>query len=88
MIVTVRFRIPSGVHIVGTGSGASEVPEPPSARGYSRDTRPQGDINSGDWSSRLGVGRRANTPASLKIYCSETQRSMPDGFEETTLETK
>jgi hypothetical protein len=79
---------PQGSTFVGTGSGAPEVPELPSARGYSRATQPQGDINSGDWSSRLGVGRRANTPASLRIYCSETQRSMPDGFEETTLETK
>jgi hypothetical protein len=35
-------NITSGVHIVGTGSGAPEVPEPPSARGYSRATRPQG----------------------------------------------
>jgi hypothetical protein len=70
----IAHSIPSGVRIVGTGSGAPEVPEPPSARGYSRATRPQGDIHSGDWSSRLGVGRRANTPASLKIYCSETQK--------------
>jgi hypothetical protein len=60
------LSLPSGVHIVGTGSGAPEVPEPPSARGYSRATRPQGEINSWDLSSRLGVGRRANTPASLK----------------------
>jgi hypothetical protein len=65
---------PQGVQIEGTGSGAPEVPDPPIARGYSRATRPQGDINSGDWSSRLGVGCRANTSASLKIYCSETQK--------------
>jgi hypothetical protein len=64
--VSIIPQFPQGSTFVGTGSGAPEVPELPSARGYSRATRPQGDINSGDWSSRLGVGRRANIPASLK----------------------
>jgi hypothetical protein len=40
---------------VSTGSGAPEVSELPSAWGYSWATQPHGDINSGDWSSRLGV---------------------------------
>jgi hypothetical protein len=65
---------PQGSIYVGTGSGAPEVPELPSSWGYSRATRPQGDINSGDWSSTLGVGRRANNPAPLKMYRSETQK--------------
>jgi hypothetical protein len=69
------------------GSGTPEVHELPIVWGYSWATWPQGDINSGDWSSRLGVGHRANNPALLKMYCSETQRNMPDGFEEKTLET-
>jgi hypothetical protein len=50
-----------------TGCGGPEVPELPSACGYSQATRPKEDINSGDWSSRLGVGRRANNPAPLKF---------------------
>jgi hypothetical protein len=62
----VTTSYPQGSTYVGTGSGAPEVPELPSARGYSRATRPQGDINSGDWSSRLGFGRRAHIHASLK----------------------
>jgi hypothetical protein len=45
---------------VGTGSGAPEVPELPTAWGYNWATLPQGDINSGDWPSRLGVGRKAS----------------------------
>jgi hypothetical protein len=64
----VTTSYPQGSTFVGTGSGAPEVPELPSARWYSRATRPHGDINSGDWYSRLGVGRRANIPSSLKKY--------------------
>jgi hypothetical protein len=44
----VRSMVPSRAYIVGTGSGAPEVPELPSAWGYSWATRRQGDINSGD----------------------------------------
>jgi hypothetical protein len=51
---------PQGPTFVGTGSGAPEVPELPSARGYNWATRPQGDINSGDWPSRMGVGSKAS----------------------------
>jgi hypothetical protein len=65
---------PQGSTFVGTGSGAPEVPELPSALGYSRATRPHGDINSGDWSSRLGVGRRANIPASLKTLFTNPKK--------------
>jgi hypothetical protein len=35
-----------------------------------------GNINTGTWSSRLGVRRKANDPALLKNnYCSEIERS-------------
>jgi hypothetical protein len=54
---------------VGTGSVAPEVPELPSAWGYSWATRPNGDINSGDWSSRLGVGRKASDLTLENISC-------------------
>jgi len=56
---------------VGTGSGAPEVPELPSARGYNWATRPQGDINSGDWPSRLGVGRKASDLTLENTSCYE-----------------
>jgi hypothetical protein len=45
---------------VGTVRGALEVPELPSVRRYSCVTRPQGDMNYGDWPYRLGVGRKAS----------------------------
>jgi hypothetical protein len=45
---------------VGTGSGTPEVLELPSAWGYYWATRPQRDINSGELSSRLGVGHMAS----------------------------
>jgi hypothetical protein len=57
---------PPGSRFVGMGIVAPEVPEVLSARGYSQATRPHGDINSGDWSTRLGVGRRDNNRAPLK----------------------
>jgi hypothetical protein len=53
---------PQGPTIVGTGSGTPEVPELPSARGYSWATLSPGVINIETWSYRLGVGRGANNP--------------------------
>jgi hypothetical protein len=53
---------PQGPTIVDTGSGTPEVPELPSARGYSWATLSPGVINTKTWSSRLGVGRGANNP--------------------------
>jgi hypothetical protein len=53
---------PQGPTTVGTGSGIPEVPELPSARGYSWATLSPGVINTETWSSRLGVGRGANNP--------------------------
>jgi hypothetical protein len=35
-----------------------------------------GDMNTGTWSSRLGIGRKADGPCSVKIsYCCEIQKS-------------
>jgi hypothetical protein len=51
---------PQGATIVGTGSGIPEVPELPSARGYSWVTLSLGVINTETWSSSLGVGRGAD----------------------------
>jgi hypothetical protein len=65
-LVTIYGIQPSGAHIVGTGSGARELP---SAWGYSWATRSQGDINSGDWSSRFGVGRKASDLTLENISC-------------------
>jgi hypothetical protein len=53
------------------GSGAPEVPELPTAWGYSWVTQHQGDINSEDWSSRLGVGRKASDLTLENISCCE-----------------
>jgi uncharacterized protein (DUF2235 family) len=55
---------PQGPTFVGTGSGTPEVPELPSAW-------PQGDINSGDWLSRLGVGRKASSLTLENTSCYE-----------------
>jgi hypothetical protein len=54
------MKPPQGPTFVGTGSGAPEVPELPSAWGYNWATRPQVDIHSGDRLSRLGVGRKSS----------------------------
>jgi hypothetical protein len=54
---------------VGTGSGTPEVPELPSAWGYNWAIRPQGDINSGDWPSRFGIGRKVSDLTLENIYC-------------------
>jgi hypothetical protein len=56
---------------VGTVSGDPEVHELPTACGYSWATRPQGDLNSGDWSSKLGVGRKASYLTLENISCCE-----------------
>jgi hypothetical protein len=56
---------------MGMGSGAPEVPELPSAWGYNWANRPQGDINSGEWSSRLGVGRKASDLTLENTSCYE-----------------
>jgi hypothetical protein len=71
IIILIIIIIPSGAHIVGTGSDAPKVLELPCAWGYSWATRPQGDINSGDWSSRLGVGRKASDLTLENISCCE-----------------
>jgi hypothetical protein len=59
-------RAPHGPTFVGMGNGTPEVPELPSAQGYNWATRPLRDINSGDWPSRLGVGREASDLTSGK----------------------
>jgi hypothetical protein len=59
---------------VGRVSGALEVPELPTACGYRWATRPQGDINSGDWSSKLGVGRKASDLTLENISCCEVSK--------------
>jgi hypothetical protein len=46
---------------MGTGSGTPKVPELPSAQEYSWATLSSGVINTETWSSRLGVGRGANS---------------------------
>jgi hypothetical protein len=51
---------PQGPKYVGTVSGTPEVPALPSAWRYNWATRPQGDINSGGWPPRLGVGRKVS----------------------------
>jgi hypothetical protein len=51
---TIHHYSHQGPTFVGTGSGAPEVPELPSAWVYNWATRPQGGINSGDCPSRLG----------------------------------
>jgi hypothetical protein len=56
------FIYPSGAHSSGYGSGTPEVPELPSAQGYSWATLSPGVINTETWSSRLGVWRGANNP--------------------------
>jgi hypothetical protein len=64
---------PSGAHIVGMGSGSPEVPELTSAWGYNWATHPQGDINSGDWPSRLGVGSKASNLTLEKLNATKSQ---------------
>jgi hypothetical protein len=64
------FYSPQGSTFVGMGSGAPEMPELLTAWDIAG-TQPQGDIYSGNMFSRLGVGRRANNSAPLKIYCSD-----------------
>jgi hypothetical protein len=56
----VLFLSTQGPTFERMGSGAPEVPELPSVWGYNWATRPQGDINPGDWRSRLRVGRKAS----------------------------
>jgi hypothetical protein len=51
---------PQGPTFMGRGSGTPEVRGLPSAWEYNCATRPQGDVYSGEWSSRLGVGRKAS----------------------------
>jgi hypothetical protein len=62
---------PQGPTFVRTGSVTPEVPELPSAYGYNWATRSQGDINSGDWPSRLEVGRKARDLTLENIACYE-----------------
>jgi hypothetical protein len=62
IFMTVCVYSPQGSTIVGTGSGTPEVPELPSAWGYSWATLSPRVINTETWSSRLGVGRGANNP--------------------------
>jgi hypothetical protein len=60
-----KFAGTEGMHplrrltFVGMGSWTPKVPELPRAWGYNWATRPQGDINSGNWPSSLGVGYKA-----------------------------
>jgi hypothetical protein len=56
---------------VRTGRGAPEVPEIPNASGYDWAIRPQGDINSGDWPSKLAVRRKASDLTLENTYCYE-----------------
>jgi hypothetical protein len=56
------YTAPQGPTIVGMGNGTPEVPELPSARGYSCATLSPGVINTKTWPSRFGVGRGANKP--------------------------
>jgi hypothetical protein len=49
----------------GPRSGAPEVPGLPSAWGHNWATWPQGDINSGEWPSRLRIGCKASDPTLL-----------------------
>jgi hypothetical protein len=63
------FMSPQGPTFVGTGSGAPEVPELPSAWEYNWATRPQRDINSWDWPSWLGVGRKTSDPTLENTSC-------------------
>jgi hypothetical protein len=53
------------------GSSTPEVPELPSARGYNWVTLSLADINTEDWSSKLGVGTRFIT-LSIKIRLSRS----------------
>jgi hypothetical protein len=69
--LSIRILSPQGPTFVGTGSGAPEIPELPSAWGYTWATWPQGDINSGDWPSRLGVGHKASNLTLENTYCYE-----------------
>jgi hypothetical protein len=62
---------PQGRTYVGTGSGAPEVPDLHSAWGYNWATRPQGDIHSTDWPSRLDVGRKASDLTLENTSCYE-----------------
>jgi hypothetical protein len=80
VMVSILTISPQGPTIVGTGSGTPEVPELPSARGYSWTTLSRGVINTETWSSRLGVGRGANNPTPLKTAVTEPQerRLRPD----------
>jgi hypothetical protein len=50
------------------GSDTPEVPELPSAWGYNWATPHQGEINSVDWPSRLGVGHKASNLTLENIY--------------------
>jgi hypothetical protein len=58
---------------VGTGNGD---PELPSVQGHRWATLSLGDINSETWSSRLGVGRRANNPTPGKLNVKKPE-AMP-----------
>jgi hypothetical protein len=71
---------PQGPTFVGMRSGAPEVPELPSSWGYNWATWPQGDINSGDWPSRLGVGRKASNLILENTCCYEisNKSDLPD----------
>jgi hypothetical protein len=73
---------------VGTGSGAPEVPELPSAWGYRWASRPHGYINSGDWSSSLGVGRKASDLTLENIsFCVVSNRDSWMDLSKTTFIT-
>jgi hypothetical protein len=50
---TIKVCFPQGRTVVGTGSGTPEVPELPSARGYSWATMSPGVINTETWSSKF-----------------------------------
>jgi hypothetical protein len=62
-----------GPTFVGTGSVTPEVPELPSAWGYNWATWPQGDTDSGEWPSRLGVGRKASDLTLEKLIATKSQ---------------
>jgi hypothetical protein len=66
-----HWKSPQRPTFVSTGSGDPEVPELPSAWGYNWATRPQGDMNSGDWPSRLGVWPKASDFVLQNTSCYE-----------------
>jgi hypothetical protein len=68
-------KTPQGPTVVGTGSGTPEVPELPSAQGYSWATLSPGVTNTETWSSRLGVG--LTTPHHKKTAVTESQERRP-----------